>query len=43
MNKYPEDMEEYIRGIAKGRLTSEIAEMVNARYGAGMSNTMTNT
>lgn len=28
-------MEEYIRSIAKGRLTSEMAEMVNARYGAG--------
>lgn len=31
--KYPKDMEEYVRSIAKGRKTSEISRMVSEHYG----------
>ena len=33
--KYPPEMGDYIREIAEGRLSSEITEMVNERFGPG--------
>ena len=34
-SKFPDGMEDFIRSIAPGRSSSEIADLVNARYGPG--------
>lgn len=35
--KYPEEMEEYVRSVAQGRKTEEIAEMVSLHFGIEFS------
>lgn len=34
-SKYPAGMEDFVRSIAEGKSTQEIADLVNARFGAG--------
>ena len=34
-SKFPDGMEDFIRAVAPGRSSSEIADMVNVRYGPG--------
>lgn len=36
VSRFPEGMEEYIRSVAEGRPSSEIAALVNERFGEGM-------